>query len=740
MISRRQFLKIGSALVAGAAGSRYLGPAARGLGATDLTPPETLKTVPTFCELCFWKCGMIAHVSKQNVVYKIEGNPDHPLSNGKLCPRGVSAPGIVNDPDRLKNPLIRRKDSEGNQYFEEVSWEEALDYTAEKLQGIMDQYGPDKIALFTHGTGGAFFDRLLEAMGGETITHPSYAQCRGPRDTGYQLTFGGGAGNPEVLDVPHTRVLALIGSHLGENMHNTAVQDLSAAIDRGAHLITVDPRFSTVAGKSDYWLPVKPGTDIALLLAWAHVLIEENLYNKEFIDKHAMGFDELKEHVKDKTPEWAYIMTGVEAEQIRSTARLLGRYAPYSMVHPGRHVVWYGDDTQRSRAIAIVNALLGNWHQEGGLYLPTIFPIHKPHFPHEGKPKKFDFPASMTFPLASSIPSQVVVSASDPEVEGITEENRIRSWIAYGCNIPLTMPDPDQVLKSLEKLDFVLAVDILPMEITGYADVVLPESTFLERYDMLDARPFRKAFVALRQPAVKPMYNTKPGYWIARELSKRIKRNGNTLATTFPWPTVEELVKEQAEESGIDFETLESKGVITGNDSPMYIPMDQKKFNTPTGKVELFSRTLQSIGQAPIPEFVAHEEPPPGYFRLLFGRTPLHTFSRTTNNALSLDIFPENEVWLHTEMAKAMNLRNGVYVRLKNQDGKTSEKVKLKVTERIRQDCIYMVHGFGHRDKRLTKGYGRGASDSLLISRFKTDPIMGGTGMNVNFVSIERAL
>ena len=194
--------------------------------------------------------------------------------------------------------------------------------------------------------------------------------------------------SPERTDIRDTRCLVLIGSHIGENMHNGQIQEMSQAIDKGATIITVDPRFSTAASHSKYWLPIKPATDLALLLAWMHVIINEELYDKNYVEKYTYGFKELKDHVKDKTPEWAYAITTIKPDIIRKTAkpdiirktaREMAHAAPAVIVHPGRHVTWYGDDTQRSRAIAILNALLGSWGRRGGFYVPES--VHLPKFP-----------------------------------------------------------------------------------------------------------------------------------------------------------------------------------------------------------------------------------------------------------------------------------------------------------------------------------------------------------------------
>ena len=138
-----------------------------------------------------------------------------------------------------------------------------------------------------------------------------------------------------------------------------------------------------------------------------------------------------------------------------------------------------------------------------------------------------------------------------------------------------------------------------------------------------------------------------------------------------------------------------------------------------------------------MPRYTPHAEPPVGYFRLLFGRAPVHTFSRTQTNPLLHEAMPENEVWIHADVARRWGLENGKPVRLVNQDGVVSLPIKVKATERIRTDCVYMVHGFGHTARGLKRAAGRGASDAQLITRYAVDPLMGGTGMNVNFVTFQ---
>ena len=193
--------------------------------------------------------------------------------------------------------------------------------------------------------------------------------------------------------------------------------------------------------------------------------------------------------------------------------------------------------------------------------------------------------------------------------------------------------------------------------------------------------------------------------------------------------------------SQLEWEKLVRDGAITGAAAPIYFDPAEgtpQAFKTKTGKVELYSQTMVDAGLPGLPDYEPPEEPPPGYFRLLYGRSPVHTFSRTTNNPILAEIVPENELWLNASMARVMGLSNGQSVTLENQDSVKTGPIKLKVTERIRQDCVYMVHGFGREDPRLRKSYRRGASDARLVTRVKRDPVMGGTGMNVNFVTISR--
>jgi thiosulfate reductase/polysulfide reductase chain A len=368
--SRRDFIKISSLGVGGAAVVGSLMPVnVFGNDKDDFNynRPD-LKRLPTYCDVCFWKCAAWAYVDEEGQIKKVIGNDDDQLSRGRLCTRGTGGLGLHFDNDRLKKPLIRVSKEGEPSKFREASWEEAIALIAKKMTEIKSKYGAESFALLKHGDIGKHLDHLFQAYGSDTIAEPAFAQCRGPRDEGLKVTFGESCGSPESTDMRDSKCLVFIGSHIGENMHNSQVQEVSEAIDKGVSIITVDPRLSTVASKSKFWLPIRPATDMALLLAWMNVIIFEELYDKEYVAKYTTGFDQLKEHVRPFTPEWAYSITDLTPKMIRDSAIEMAHAAPAVMIHPGRHVTWYGDDTQRSRAIGILNALLGSWGRRGGFY------------------------------------------------------------------------------------------------------------------------------------------------------------------------------------------------------------------------------------------------------------------------------------------------------------------------------------------------------------------------------------
>ncbi|RLD41762.1 MAG: nitrate reductase, partial [Bacteroidetes bacterium] len=593
--TRRQFIKISGATAAGVAIAGSVLGSVQKAAEKGLAKPESesnLTRTPTYCEVCFWKCAAWVYKDEEGNIKKLIGNANDQHARGKLCPRGTGGLGMYYDEDRLKKPLIRRKNAAGKEFYEEAEWDVALDYIAKKMKGISKDYGKENMALFVHGAPAKHFEYMFKAFGNENHSEPAYAQCAGPREAGFFATFGSGVGSPEPADMQNSKCIIFIGNHIGENMHNSFVQEVSTAIDNDAKIIVVDPRLSTIGAKATHWLPIKPGTDIALLLAWMHVLIYDNLYDKEYIDKYAFGFDELKAHVANYTPEWAAGITTIDPELIRKSAYTMAAAAPAAVIHPGRHTTWYGDDTQRERAMAMINALLGAYGRRGGMYmgvkqkLPN-FPIDaefpEPHWSWQDITKE-------KYKNAAVGLTNVLIEASLPE---FPKEHQIKGWFIAGTSFINTIPDRKTMFKAMDNQDLIVVVDTMPMEMTGYADVVLPESTYLERHDYSRAGKNRVPQIAFRMPAVEAKYDSKPAWWIAKELGKRIG-----LKKFYPWKDLEEVLDWQFKQVGTSLEEMKKIGVKTleSNESIYLLPDEDFEFNTNTGKIELYSTDFAEKG------------------------------------------------------------------------------------------------------------------------------------------------
>lgn len=749
-ITRRNLLKSG--LAAGAVAALGTAGAAPALAAATEDAwyrQGQIKTTYTVCDMCPWRCG-VKVLSVDGVVRKIEGNENDPKSRGMLCARGQGGVSFMYDPDRLRSPMVRTGER-GEGKFKEVEWDYALALIAQELTKVKDVYGEEALAVFAHTSGDEWFaDHFAQAWGTPNAAKPSSSLCLAPRDEAANLTYGSAVGGHEPIDWDNLQSLTLIGSHIGEDTRNTVMQDFANLHSRGGAIIVVDPRFSSAATKADHWLPIKPGTDTALLLAWMNVIITEGLYDAEYVSTWTTGFDELATHVETMTPEWAADITELPADQIRETARVMASHAPQAVIMPGRHTTWYGNDSQRMRAEYLVNALLGAYGREGGFYLnKSPYIEHFPYPPYTVTGSSGGCSAAPSDGLPTALPlgptgkaradgvretflrgATAMQELIDPMITG--DPYPIKALVVYGVNLLNSIPDTERTKEALKALDLVVAIDVLPQEHVAWADIVLPEATYLERYEELWAVPHKTPYIAMREPAVEPLYDTRPGWWIARELGLRLG-----LDAWFGWKDIEEYLNDRLRSVGSSLDEMRANGgVIVQEGKPYLEDYDSSPFHTPSGLIELYSQTLADAGFDPIPVYEPVEQPPDGLFRLLYGRTPVHTFAKTQNTPLLNELFPENELWLNASIASEMNIADGDRVWLENQDGVKSGPIKVKSTERIRRDAVFMAHGFGQDSPGLTRANGKGASDTKLQTRYKLDPISGGAGMRVNFVRI----
>ena len=371
--------------------------------------------------------------------------------------------------------------------------------------------------------------------------------------------------------------------------------------------------------------------------------------------------------------------------------------------------------------------------EKGGYYLPNKGKL--PSYPLPAYPSvKWDWKdfTKDKYPHANSAVANAFVDASHPDNK---TDYKLKGWFVVGTNLLTTIPDPQRTIEAINNLDLMVVVDTMPAEICGYADVILPECTYLERTDHPRISQHREANFAVRMPAVKPKYLSKPASWMVKKLGNRLG-----LQDYFPYEDFSEIVDWQLRQIGSSLADMKQRGVLHQKDLNHDIYLHEGEdfaFKTKSGKIELFASSLDEKGFDAMPTYTKHEEAPEGFLRLNYGRAPMHTFGRTTNNPNLTDLMDTNNLWVNSITAKKNKLVNGQEVWLKNQDGVISTfPIPVRITERIRPDMVYMIHGFGRNNKMLKNSYGKGINDTELVTNVKVDPAMGATGMRANFVAI----
>ncbi|BAS27198.1 transcriptional initiation protein Tat [Limnochorda pilosa] len=728
LFSRRRFLKAGvTSAAALALGMRYGLPGLAGDTATAAAGPlgtaavGTEREVYTLCEMCVWRCGVKARVRDGRVV-KLEGNPDHPNSRGRLCPRGNAGLQVLYDPDRLRFPMIRAGER-GSGLWRRVSWEEALDYTAEQMQRIKERYGPEAmIVSSTHNLSQPYFENLLKAYG-----TPNYGTqrslCFNAMTMAFLFTYG--IAQPPA-DLRNARYAIFTGRNLAEAISNSETQDFVEMVNRGAKVVVLDPRFTKSAAMASEWLPVRPGTDLAFFLALLQVMISEGLYDRAFVEKHTVGLDELARAVAGYTPEWAEGWCEVPAATIRRIAREFAAAAPHAVAHPGWRTSNFVNSFQTERAIAVLNALAGNWNVPGGLLPedgeeggPELGTLAQPPYPAVRAPRLDGVPWKHPLvPLKYGSYQEI----RDAVLSG--QPYQAHGWLVSRQNPILSISERAKTLRAFEKLDFIGVIDVIPNDTAYFADVILPESTYLERYDPLTTAGGK---VFIRQPVVEPLHDTRSALWIFKELGRRLG-----LADYFPYEDEEDLLCTQLAPYPVSLQELKARGSYQPPEGERPDPFH---FHTTSGKIELASSLLARVGEPPVPTWQEPPRPPQGHSYLLTGKVAQHSQMGTQNNRWLTEIADDNPLWLHPSAARRLGVKTGDLVKVESGAGRVL--VRCQVTEGIRPDCVYLTPGFGHISAALRNAFRRGVSDSALHVSI-TDPVTGSQALSETFVSVSR--
>ncbi|TDT80551.1 thiosulfate reductase/polysulfide reductase chain A [Pseudodesulfovibrio indicus] len=721
-MSRRDFFRATGLVAAGAVG----GPALLG-GLTKshaaAAPKPAWESKFSACDICFNKCGLIARV-EDGVVKKLDPNPKFLKSRGMLCARGNAGLAQVYDPDRLKHPLLR-KGERGEGKWQRIPWDEALDMAAQKMAEVRDKYTPCG-QLFTAGTDlhSQFVGRFAEVYGSFNVTsHESLCLVSGSR--AFLDTFG----EVPFADVLNSKYVMMVGANRFEALVTPDSIDLMTAIrENGCKLVTLDPRYTKTAALSHEWYPVRPGTDMAFMLALAHVIINEKLYDPQWIEEKTYGIEQLTAHVQPYTPGFASEQCGIPAEDITRMARELAAAAPASMVYPGRRTSDYEDSTQIRRSFAIVNGLLGNWDKPGGLLAARQVglkgvPYDAPWYDENQEDRIDAHKVPMMFEHEGSfLVTRDAVLADDPYP--------IRGWFIYKTNPMGTAPNRKKTIEMMNKMDFVTVVDIAMSDTAWMADLVLPSQSYLERTDPCSGLQgsVACACVVKRDPVIEPLYESRPLFDIMKGIAGRME-----LGEYFDF-TIEEYREMQTRDIPEALGVMDRDGVYY-NPSKVYGIYDGRIYKTLSKKVELYNQRYEQMGIDPLPVYKEPDSPPENQFRMVIGRNAMITQTSTTNNALLHEFMPTNTLWLNTEAAGNLGIGDGDLVEVSSPVGR--QELKAEVTDRIRPDTVFMLSGFNTLSTMQHLSHNNGASINELLDD-DYDAITGNASMHTTFVSVTR--
>jgi thiosulfate reductase/polysulfide reductase chain A len=722
-MSRRRFMQWSATAAATAA---MAGSAPRVLHALVPGAEETkagqAQNLFSACDMCFNKCGLIARV-EDGVVKKLDPNPKSLKSRGMLCARGNAGVRQLYDPDRLKVPLLR-KGRRGEGKWQRLTWDQALDHAAEQMARIGEEYTRCGF-LFMAGTDmqSTFVHRFAEVYGSyNIISHES--NCLLSRNRAFLDTYGV-VPTPDVLN---SKYIVMPGANRFEALVTPDSMDLMTAMQGGCKLIVLDPRFTKTAALASEWHAIRPGTDMAFFLAIAHVLVTEDLYDKTFVAEKTSGIEAFKTHVQPYTPDWAAKETEISARDIRRIARELGAAAPSAMVYPGRRSSDYEDSTQIRRAYAIVNVLLGNWDREGGLIVPQkIKPggidVDAPWYDDNPEDRVDAGRAQMMFDEEGSFKH-----TRDAVIEG--KPYPIKGWLTYKTNPMQTGANRNKTIEMIHKLDFMVSIDITMSDTAWMADLVLPAPSYLERKDPLSAflASSTCSGVTTRNPIVPAMFESRPAFWIVKELAKRLD-----LAEHFDF-TIEDFRKAQLEGLPEVANAIEADGVynVVG---PTYGIHEGKPFKTRSKKIEIYNSRYADKGIDPMPVYTPPKKPPRGHFRMVVGRNAYITQSASTNNALLWELEKENTLWIHPRSADRLGIAHNDMVAVSSSAGQG--RLKARVTTDTRPDTVYMDTGFGVISKGLSNIAGKGACIAEVLED-RADKVSGNMAMHETFVAVRK--
>jgi thiosulfate reductase/polysulfide reductase chain A len=701
-----------------------------------------------------------------------------------MCPKGNAGLMTLYDPDRLRKPLRRTNPEKGiglDPKWKEITWEEAYSEIASRLRGLREAGEAHKLLWFSEDH--SFTHPQADFM--KLYGSPNYSMHSSLCDTSRKAAFKMVVGDERpLMDALQSKYILLFGwNPLSATKWAHLPRIVTRARENGAKLVVVDPNFSYTANKADEWVPIRPATDGALALAMAHVILRDRLHDVTFVRDWTVGFDEFAAAVADKTPKWAEAITGVPAATIERLARELATTKP-SLADvwsgPGQHA----NGVQGGRAIACLNALTGGFDRPGTMILPEARGNkHVEVEPDETAAKTL---AEKRYDGLESYPfghkSGVYCESFSRLAEGKGPYDPKMAIVVFQ-NLLMSVPGTKTVEAALKRLEFLVVNDIFLSETAQLADIVVPGSCYLERYD-LNTHWVTWPVVGLRQPVVPPLFGQPTEYEFVAELGRRLgikdrkgaevfrigRVSGQAIEDRKAWyeeylsrellegePKIsldqlkalpgacwvsdkgthyekhaQALTEDKTRDGLVEEGCLYSRKPDGTRDKLIGIVSDGKAvkgFPTASGKVELANPKLAEKKDAegnpvdPVPVYRPRAWMPDAQYPLYLinWKEASHTHSRTHNNAWLVEIGPTNPLKMNTATAARLSLADGDEVWVESKYGRM--KARLKVTETIHPEVVGSQHGFGHwAFGRIAKD--RGSFDGGLRPT-KADPLGG---------------
>ena len=680
--------------------------------------------VKTHCKICNCRCGIIATVEDGRIV-KIVGDPDCQKNDGALCIKGKAMLELLYDPDRLLHPMTRQGDA-----WNRVSWDAAMDDIGAKLLGIKAKYGPESLAIYRGMSVYSWFvDSLLRRFAGAYGT-PNFATnagiCISSKVMATRSTFGTGVSVGG--DFRNARCILLFGTNPAvTGMHRSLriMKDILAARKAGAKLIVVDPKRTETAAKADIHASIRPGTDTALILGLINVIIENELYDADFVARYTNGFDDLRAAVRAYTPEEVERLTWVPSETVVEIARLFAGNKP-GCADRRLGILHHENGTEACLAINLLNAITGNVDVPGGLVLQTnLYDKSHGKFRELTGADRFEpkaAPIMGAHPFAQDVPLMFL----DAILTG--KPYPVKAMVVIGSNPLLSWPDADAVKRALSHLELLVLVDLYRNDSAAFATHVLPAATFLEKLDMQAPNIALPRVVQLQNPVIEPLGEARSEAWIIRALAESIGAGDEFTDTDdelmdgilAQWgSSVAEL---KANPSGIVIEPAE---VGHYHDHP---------YPTASGKIELVAKGLAKKGGPGIPAYREPTESPvsnPG----LAARFPLVLVTGTAVRSSYLSYLhnlpslharaPENWVELHPDTAAARGIADGEKVLIESPRG--SIRLPAKVSDKVDPRIAVVPYGWGHHYGGSWQLANRdpGENPNVLLDHHNGDRISG---------------